>query len=122
MTILAGNLRRLLERGQPLNLPRSQAELARRSGVSQKAISNWLDLTRDISPQLDKLEMIAGVYRCAVWELLIPQAADDILNRHLFKLVSNYQKIKNPAARTYVERIAEAEADYTASKTGKVPA
>lgn len=93
MAILAANLGRLLERGGAHRLPSSQAELARRSGVSQKAISNWLDRTRDISPQLDKLDMIAKVYRCAVWELLIPQAADCILDRHLFRLVSNYQKI-----------------------------
>jgi len=112
--ILAENLRRLLSMGAAHGLPSNQSELARRSGVSQKTISNWLDPSRGVAPVLDKLDMIAGVYRLEAWQLLMPDLPDDmLLAGHLRRLVANYRHITDPGARRYVERIAEAEADYT---------
>ncbi len=111
--ILAKNLARLLAIGGTFGLPESQAELARRSGVAQKTISNWLDPTRGVTPVLDKLEMVATVYRLEVWQLLVPDLPDDmLLLGHLKRLVANYRQIRNPAARRYIEQIAEAEAHY----------
>lgn len=111
--ILAANLARLLALGAAYGLPSSQSELSRRSGVAQKTISNWLDPARGGAPLLDKLEMIADVYRLEVWQLLVPDLPDDVLLvGHLKKLVANYAQMTNPAARRYIERIAEAEAEY----------
>lgn len=113
MAILAANLARLLVIGGQHGLPGSQAELARRSGVSQKSISNWLAPARGVAPQLDKLEPIARVYGLEVWQLLVPDLPDDmLLLDHLKKLVANYQQIKSERAREYIDRVAEAEATY----------
>ena len=114
MAILATNLSTLLARGRADGLPGSGAELARRSGVSQKAINNWLNPDRGIAPQLDKLAPIARVYGLEVWQLLVPGIGYDLTRaRKLRVLVDNYQHIQCPNARHYIERIAEAEADYT---------
>jgi transcriptional regulator with XRE-family HTH domain len=111
--ILAKNLTRLLAVGAAHGLPSTQAALSRRSGVSQKTISNWLDPSRGVAPVLDKLELVADVYRLEVWQLLVPDLPDDmLLIGHLKRLVANYGNIANPAARRYIEQIAEAEANY----------
>lgn len=113
LEILAKNLARLLAIGAAHGLPSSQSALSRRSGVAQKTISNWLDPTRGVAPVLDKLELVANVYRLEVWQLLVPDLPDDmLLMGHLKKLVANYGHIKNPSARRYIDQIAEAEANY----------
>ena len=111
--ILAKNLGRLLCIGGAYGLPTNQSELSRRSGVAQKTISNWLDPSRGIKPVLENLDAVAAVYGLEVWQLLVPDLPDDLLLQgHLKKLVADYGKIKNPAARLYIDRIAEAEAAY----------
>jgi transcriptional regulator with XRE-family HTH domain len=113
MQIFAANLARLLAMGGRYGLPTSQAELARRSGVSQKTLSNWLAPDRGVAPQLDKLEPIARVYGLEVWQLLVPDLPDDmVMAGPLQKLVANYRKISSPRAREYIDRVAEAEAHY----------
>lgn len=115
MIVLATNLSRLIAIGGPHGLPTSQAELARRSGVAQKTLSNWLAPERGGAPNLDKLVPVARVYSLEVWQLLIPDLPDDmLLLGHLKDLVANYRKIINPKAREYIDRIAEAEAGYAA--------
>lgn len=109
---LARNLKRLLDAGRQYDLPSSQAALARRSGVAQTTLSNWLDPERGRSPQLDKLERVAEVYKLEVWQLLVPELPDDLLvDRHLARLVRSYTSI-DPATRERIDRIAEAEAQY----------
>jgi len=111
---LANNLCRLLAIGSAFGLPTSQAELARRSGIAQTSISNWLDPDRGVAPSLDKLEPIARVYGVEVWQLLVPDLPDQLLaSHHLARLVANYAHIDRPGAREYLDRVAEAEAHYT---------
>ena len=113
--IAADNIRRLLRVGAQLGLPGSQAELARRAGVAQTSISAWLDSERTVEPSIGKLNAIARVYGLEAWQLLAPGLTDDLLlASHLQKLVANYRRIKNPAAREYIDRVAEAEAGYAA--------
>ena len=110
--IVAENIRRLLRLGGSVGLPSSQAELARRSGVAQTSISNWLDDTRAVSPTIDKLEAVARVYGLEAWQLMMRGVTDDLaLAGHLKKLVTVYPKI-GPHAREYIERVAEAEATF----------
>ena len=107
------NLARLLRIGAAHGLPGSQAALARRSGVSQKAISNWLRPEMGISANIDNLGPIARVYGLEVWQLLVPDLPDDmLLAGHLKSLVANYRQITSPAARRYIDQVAEAEAGY----------
>lgn len=112
--VLAINLRNLLRIGVAHGLPGSQAELARRTGISQKAISNWLAPERGVAPVIDSLEPIAALYGLEVWQLLVPDLPDDmLLASHLKRLVANYRHINSAAAREYIDRVAEAEAGYT---------
>lgn len=114
---LADNLKELMRQGAARNQPASQAELARRSGVAQATLSNWLDPTRGVSPKLDMLPPVAKVYGLQVWQLLIPGMARDMGRaKKLKRLVDNYQHIQCPNARQYIERIAEAEANYSPSE------
>lgn len=76
--IVAENIRRLLRLGGSVGLPSSQAELARRSGVAQTSISNWLDDTRAVSPTIDKLEAVARVYGLEAWQLMMRGVTDDL--------------------------------------------
>lgn len=111
--VLADNLRRLLANGAAHGLPTNQSELARRSGVSQKTISNWLDPSRGVEPVLGKLAQVAQVYKLDPWQLILQHLPDDWeAIRQLRLLVRNYQQIQNPEARRYLNRIAEAEAGY----------
>lgn len=49
-----------------------------------------------------------------VWQLLVPDLPDQLLaSHHLARLVANYAHIDRPAAREYLDRVAEAEAHYT---------
>lgn len=110
---LAHNLRRLLALGADFNLPTSQAELSRRSGIAQTSISNWLDPARGIAPSLDKLQPIARVYGIEVWQLLVPDLPDQLLaSDHLARLVANYARIERAGAREYIDKVADAEAHY----------
>lgn len=112
--IVAENIRRLLRLGGSVGLPSSQAELARRSGVAQTSISNWLDDTRAVSPTIDKLEAVARVYGLEAWQLMMRGVTDDLaLAGHLKKLVTVYPKIA-PHAREYIDRVAETEAAFEA--------
>lgn len=112
--IVAENIRRLLRLGGSVGLPSTQAELARRSGVAQTSISNWLDDSRAVSPTIDKLEAVARVYGLEAWQLMMREVTDDLaLAGHLKKLVTVYPKI-GAHAREYIERVAEAEAAFEA--------
>lgn len=111
--VIADNIRALLRIGEPFGLPTSQAELARRSGVAQTTLSSWLDDDRPISPGANNLEAVAEVFGLEAWQLFIPNVTDNFaLAAHLKKLVANYQKIANPTAREYIDRVAEVEASY----------
>lgn len=112
-SVLADNLRRLLANGAAHGLPTNQSELARRSGVSQKTISNWLDPTRGVEPVMGKLQQVAKVYKVDPWQLILAHLPDDWESiQQVRMLVRNYLQIQNPEARRYLERIAAAEAGF----------
>lgn len=113
--ILADNLRRLMAQGVPAGLPTSQASLARKSGVAQKTISNWLAPERGISANIDKLDQVATVYGLELWQLFVPGLpAERDAAASLAGLVHHCLRIGSARARQYLYRVAEAEADYTA--------
>ena len=113
--ILADNLRRLMARGGSDGLPTSQAGLARKSGVAQKTISNWLAPERGISANIDKLDQVAAVYSLELWQLFVPDLpAERDAAASLAGLVHHCLRIGSARARQYLYRVAEAEADYTA--------
>lgn len=108
--IIAANISRLLLVGAELGLPKSQNALAKKSGVAQTTLSNWLDPTKKVYPQVDKLEAVAQVYGLEAWQLLVPGISWDLASR-LKKLVTNYKDCA-PRTREYIDRLAEADADF----------
>lgn len=77
---LATNLARLMADSK---LTKNQSELARKSGVSQRTISNYLAPERyEGSPTLDNIELLARAFNIEAWQLLHPTAGklpDDAL-------------------------------------------
>lgn len=65
MTIVGQNIKK---RRKELNL--TQSELARRSGISQSAISDIESLTVTKSPSTETIKLIAPVLGCTVAELM----------------------------------------------------
>lgn len=93
----------------------TQMTLAKKSGVSQKTISNMLNPGDDKSPNLKNVEMIAKTYRIKSWHILYPNATIDLLiNSGMEKFVHNYA-IANREERDAWANIAEITAKYKSS-------
>jgi transcriptional regulator with XRE-family HTH domain len=104
---LARNLKILMEYHKD-----TQAALEKRSGVSQKTISNMLNPGDTNSPNLAKVADIAKAYRLQTWHLILPDAPLEILiNSSIEKFVSNYVHA-DPATREAWASVAEATAKY----------
>ena len=106
---LAVNVRNLMEAHSP---KLSQAALAQRAGVSQRAISylvNYRDV-QDRHPGTDTAEAVAGAFGIPLWQILIPDIPLEVLlSGQLTKLVENYRDAP-PEGRASVDRVAESEA------------
>lgn len=106
---LAQNVRRLMEAEDPRL---SQSALAKRAGVSQRAIGylvNYQD-AHDRHPGTDTAEAVARAFGLPLWQLLIPGIPVDVLLSHqLTKLVENYRDAPKEG-RACVDRVAESEA------------
>ncbi len=106
--IVALNLSRLMGRKNF-----SQAELARKSGVSQRLISGILN--REISTTVDRLDQLASALGVNAWHLQLPNlSTDQQVTKELGKLCSWYMESR-PRTRAFIYQIAEQEAEY---KTG----
>lgn len=85
----------------------TQASLEKRSGVSQKTISNMLNPGDDRSPNLSNVALIAAAYKIKTWHLLLPDASIEVLmNISVEKLIDNYNHI-DKESRDTVLRVAE---------------
>jgi len=98
----------------------TQQILEKRSGVSQKTISNMLNPGDDRSPNLSKVAMVAAAYKLKVWHLLLPDPPVEILlNQSVEKLIDNYTAIDKESRET-VLRVAENSARYTEVEPNKM--
>lgn len=69
----------------------TQSTLSKKSGVSQKTISNMLNPGDNNSPNLANVALIAKAYKLQTWHMLYPNAPLDILiNTSIEKFVENY--------------------------------
>lgn len=94
----------------------TQATLAKKSGVSQKTISNMLNPGDEKSPNLKNVAMIANTYKIKLWHILYPNANLDLLiNSGMEKFIQNYASA-NTEERQAWAHIAEITAKYK-SKT-----
>ena len=87
-----------------------QVQLAKRSGVNQKTISNILN-TRN-APNLDKLELIAKAFGLNAWHLIIPGLPAELVGGgSIDRLFQNYAA-SDQKGRDYIDHVAEREATY----------
>ncbi len=87
---LARNLARLMAVSEDM---RTQMALAKRSGVAQTTISNYLrPSSYDGAPQLDKIEALAKVFGLEAWHLIHPTMGDREFNQRELDL---YRKLRD---------------------------
>jgi transcriptional regulator with XRE-family HTH domain len=109
-TTLARNLRYLMERRGW-----KQKDLERKSGVSQKTISNIL--REEKVPGLDTVELIAEAFGLNLWHLIMPSLIAEIESgTNMQTLFDNYIKA-SAKGQAHIQQVAEREADYETSNT-----
>lgn len=106
---LADNVRRLSE-----HLGLSQTALARKSGLSQRAVGDLLTYgrTSNKSPTLKTIEKLASAFGVTAWQLQIPGLPVELLQNHrVGNLIENFRDA-SAAGRENIHRIAESEMHY----------
>jgi len=102
---IADNVRRFMQaRGD------SQASLAQRAGVSQRAIGDLMTYGRGHfkNPTVRTIDAIAGAYSIAPWALLLPDfPADPVLLESASSLLGTFLQLE-PGDRETVERLMSA--------------
>lgn len=92
----------------------SETQLAKKSGVSQKAVNKIMN--RVSSPQLDTLDKIAAVFGLNLWHLIMPGLPDELKSGNsIEKLYSRYIEA-SPESREYIYHVAEKESLYLPKK------
>jgi len=91
----------------------TQTELARKSGLNQKTISD-LERATDKSPTLHTLDSVAAALGLPTWALLHPDLAESFSPR-ADALVRTYAALP-PDGRAQVDRVADAEARYSSTQ------
>lgn len=104
-TVLARNLRHLM-RSRKWN----QAELSKRSKVSQRTISNIL--TNEKVPTLDTVDKIASAFGLNLWHLIMPKLIEDLESDTSIRLVYEQFFQANDQGKHFILSVAEREADY----------
>ncbi len=84
--ILAANLAQLMERSADC---KSQNALAKRSGIAQTTIGNYLNANYAGYPNLEKVEKLAKCFSLEAWNLLHPTIGDRDLSA---KEIQMYRK------------------------------
>lgn len=111
--LLAGNVRRLMDANSD-----SQASLAARAKVSQRAIGDLMTYGRSHfkNPTLKTIEGIAIAYGVPVWVLMLPDAPIDLLNdSSVPSLVEGFVSL-GPVGRAAVQNTLSQETRYQDSR------
>lgn len=103
--VLARNVRFLMDR-QGF----SEAELAKRSGVSQKTINNILN--QRVGSSLERAEAIAKVFSLPLWQLTLPELPDRFDSLGDMELVFSSWLNASDDGRKLIRMVAEREAAY----------
>lgn len=96
----------------------TQTSLSKKSGVSQKTISNMLNPGDINSPNLANVALIAKAYKLQTWHLLYPNAPLDILiNTSIEKFVENYAHADKDIREAWAQ-VAEVSIKYKKVNNG----
>jgi len=103
----ARNLRLLME-----YYGHNQKTIGKKSGLSQKTISNMLNPGEDRAPNLENVAKIAKAYKLQTWHLLIPNAGIELLtNISIEKIIDNFMH-SDEQSRDTVLQVSENAARY----------
>lgn len=92
-----------------------QMDLERRSGVSQKTISNILAEKK--VPTLDTVDMLANAFGLNLWHMIMPTLIEDLESgSKIEQLYDNYFH-SSKRGRDYIQSVAEREAEYEKNGT-----
>lgn len=85
----------------------SQAELARKAGVSQRTISNMENPDTETTPTTDRVEKVAEVFGLQLYQLAMPLPLDLLIDiGNLTNLVESYAHSR-PEVRPTIEQVAK---------------
>ena len=102
---LARNLAALMEQAGW-----NQVELSRRSGVSQRQISNIL--RQESGCSVEHAEALARAFGLSGWHLIMPTLRQDLQVGALALLIDRYAQASSEG-RTAIDRVAELESRYS---------
>lgn len=90
----------------------NQKTIGKKSGLSQKTISNMLNPGEDRAPNLENVAKIAKAYKLQTWHLLIPNAGIELLtNISIEKIIDNFMH-SDEQSRDTVLQVSENAARY----------
>lgn len=103
---IANNVKRLMD-----HHGHNQTALAKKSGVSQRTISNVIRPDSAGSLTLESMDAIARAYGLQTWHIMLPNAPLELLvNSSLEKLVDNYMYATREG-RDMITRVSAREAE-----------
>lgn len=105
----ANNLRLLMRLGG-LN----QTELAKKSGVSQKTISNILNNGQN--PTIETADLLAAAFGLEGWHLIMPNLPTDLVSSPTIEALFNSFLGASTGGREMIIKVAEREAEYNTKK------
>lgn len=114
--VLADNVRRFMDARED-----SQADVASRAGISQRAVGDLLTYGRGHfkKPTLKTLDGLARAFEIAPWMLVLPDISPDIAkDKGLETLIENYRAAP-PSGRANISRVADAEVRYAAASAAQ---
>lgn len=89
-----------------------QSELSRRSGVSQKSISNILNPETAQVPSIETAEKLAKPFGLEGWHLIMPNLPEDLISSpSIEKLFTSYIS-SSEEGRKMIDAVAQREAEY----------
>jgi transcriptional regulator with XRE-family HTH domain len=104
-TVLARNLRYLMgDRGW------DQVDLAKKSGVSQKTVSNILGEIK--VPTLDTVDKLASAFGLNLWHLILPTLVEDLKSPTSIRELYAAFSTSNDQGRQFILSVAEREAKF----------
>ncbi len=110
MAAVARNLRSLMEREGM-----TQLKLAKRSGVSQRTISNVLNESHE--PGVETVDQLARVFKLKGWQLQMSDLPPELLGSDYVDRTVGALVQASPKGRQMIAELAEREAHYSKTKT-----
>jgi len=105
---IASNLKRLMAERQL-----TQTQLADKTGVSQKTISNMINSGSVGSITTESIEKVARFFGIEAYHLMIPNLPTEELTNNEIEKIINYYARSTRESRVNIARVAELESRYS---------